>query len=183
MQDLFTWLMSQTCSLVAANSNKNAFIDLYPVLFFSWPPLAYLFLCRELLGESSQSLLTSAIIMKREVLFFFSWVWIKGSYYEMFWFFVGRLFSTTLKNLYSPLMNQAMRYVQLPCVFGPITLASTEESGWLQIVIWDALTAEKVAKWPSNHIGAPRWLEHSPTEAAFVSCGTDRSIRFWKETQ
>lgn len=51
-----------------------------------------------------------------------------------------------------------------------------------EIVIWDALTAEKVARWPSNHIGAPRWLEHSPTEAAFVSCGTDRSIRFWKET-
>ncbi|XP_057952628.1 cleavage stimulation factor subunit 50 isoform X1 [Malania oleifera] len=50
-----------------------------------------------------------------------------------------------------------------------------------EIVVWDALTAEKVARWPSNHIGAPRWLEHSPTEAAFVSCGTDRSVRFWKE--
>ncbi|XP_077252549.1 cleavage stimulation factor subunit 50-like [Tasmannia lanceolata] len=50
-----------------------------------------------------------------------------------------------------------------------------------EIVIWDALTAEKVARWPSNHIGAPRWLEHSPTEAAFVSCGSDRSVRFWKE--
>ncbi|KAJ4846384.1 hypothetical protein Tsubulata_043424 [Turnera subulata] len=50
-----------------------------------------------------------------------------------------------------------------------------------EIAIWDALTAEKVAKWPSNHIGAPRWLEHSPTEAAFISCGTDRSVRFWKE--
>ncbi|KAA8542563.1 hypothetical protein F0562_023715 [Nyssa sinensis] len=42
-----------------------------------------------------------------------------------------------------------------------------------EIVIWDALTAEKVARWASNHIGAPRWLEHSPAEAAFVSCGTD----------
>lgn len=51
-----------------------------------------------------------------------------------------------------------------------------------EIVIWDALSAEKVARWPSNHAGAPRWLEHSPTEAAFASCGTDRSIRFWKET-
>ncbi|KAI4343987.1 hypothetical protein L6164_011267 [Bauhinia variegata] len=51
-----------------------------------------------------------------------------------------------------------------------------------EIVIWDAMTAEKVAKWPSNHVGAPRWLEHSPVEAAFISCGTDRSIRFWKET-
>ncbi|KAJ8619767.1 hypothetical protein MRB53_028296 [Persea americana] len=50
-----------------------------------------------------------------------------------------------------------------------------------EIVIWDALTSEKVARWPSNHIGAPRWLEHSPNEAAFVSCGTDRSVRFWKE--
>ncbi|XP_052179950.1 cleavage stimulation factor subunit 50 [Diospyros lotus] len=50
-----------------------------------------------------------------------------------------------------------------------------------EIVVWDALTAEKVARWPSNHIGAPRWLEHSPTEAAFVSCGNDRSVRFWKE--
>ncbi|KAL8216055.1 hypothetical protein R6Q57_022892 [Mikania cordata] len=51
-----------------------------------------------------------------------------------------------------------------------------------EIVIWDSLSAEKVARWSSNHVGAPRWLEHSPTESAFVSCGTDRSIRFWKET-
>ncbi|KAL4566456.1 hypothetical protein LXL04_030571 [Taraxacum kok-saghyz] len=51
-----------------------------------------------------------------------------------------------------------------------------------EIVVWDALSAEKVARWPSNHVGAPRWLEHSPTEPAFASCGTDRSIRFWKET-
>lgn len=51
-----------------------------------------------------------------------------------------------------------------------------------EIVIWDAVSAEKVARWPSNHVGAPRWLEHSPTEPAFVSCGIDRSIRFWKET-
>ncbi|XP_022886040.1 cleavage stimulation factor subunit 50 isoform X3 [Olea europaea var. sylvestris] len=51
-----------------------------------------------------------------------------------------------------------------------------------EIVIWDALTTEKVARWPSNHIGSPRWLEHSPVEAVFVTCGTDRSVRFWKET-
>ncbi|XP_020530420.1 cleavage stimulation factor subunit 50 isoform X5 [Amborella trichopoda] len=50
-----------------------------------------------------------------------------------------------------------------------------------EVVIWDALTDDKVARWPSNHIGPPRWLEHSPTEAAFVSCGNDRSVRFWKE--
>ncbi|KAI3686561.1 hypothetical protein L1987_80240 [Smallanthus sonchifolius] len=52
-----------------------------------------------------------------------------------------------------------------------------------EIVIWDALSAEKVARWASNHVGAPRWLVHSPTESAFVSCGTDRSIRFWEETR
>lgn len=51
----------------------------------------------------------------------------------------------------------------------------------LQVVVWDALTAEIVARWPSNHVGSPRWLEHCPTEAAFVTCGTDRSVRFWKE--
>lgn len=51
-----------------------------------------------------------------------------------------------------------------------------------EVVVWDALTAEKVSRWPSNHIGAPRWLEHSPTESAFVTCGNDRSVRFWKET-
>ncbi|XP_024024315.1 cleavage stimulation factor subunit 50-like [Morus notabilis] len=50
-----------------------------------------------------------------------------------------------------------------------------------EIVVWDALTAEKVARWPSNHAGAPRWLDRSPMEAAFVSCGTDKSIRYWKE--
>ncbi|XP_015571998.2 cleavage stimulation factor subunit 50 isoform X1 [Ricinus communis] len=52
-----------------------------------------------------------------------------------------------------------------------------------EIIIWDALTAEKVARWPSNHNGAPRWIEHSPVEAAFISCGTDRSVRFWKDTR
>ncbi|KAG9151550.1 hypothetical protein Leryth_019731 [Lithospermum erythrorhizon] len=50
-----------------------------------------------------------------------------------------------------------------------------------EIVIWDSLTSEKVSRWPTNHVGAPRWLEHSPTEAAFVTCGTDRSIRYWKD--
>ncbi|KAI9173828.1 hypothetical protein LWI28_007180 [Acer negundo] len=50
-----------------------------------------------------------------------------------------------------------------------------------EIVIWDALTAEKMARWPSNHVGAPRWIEHSPVDTAFVTCGTDRSVRFWKE--
>lgn len=59
-------------------------------------------------------------------------------------------------------------------------LAVDESSN--EVVVWDALTAERVARLPSNHNGAPCWLEHSPTEAAFVSCGTDRSVRFWKET-
>ncbi|XP_042420076.1 cleavage stimulation factor subunit 50-like isoform X2 [Zingiber officinale] len=52
-----------------------------------------------------------------------------------------------------------------------------------EVVIWDALTAEKVAMWPSNHSGSPRWIDHSPTEAAFVTCGGDWSVRFWKEIQ
>ncbi|RHN74295.1 hypothetical protein MtrunA17_Chr2g0308731 [Medicago truncatula] len=43
------------------------------------------------------------------------------------------------------------------------------------------MTREIVAKWPSNHVGAPHWLEHSPVESPFISCGADRSIRFWKE--
>ncbi|XP_051118342.1 cleavage stimulation factor subunit 50 [Andrographis paniculata] len=51
-----------------------------------------------------------------------------------------------------------------------------------EVVVWDALTADKVAKMPSNHMGSPRWIEHSPVEAAFATCGTDRSIRFWRET-
>ncbi|XP_020704924.1 cleavage stimulation factor subunit 50 isoform X1 [Dendrobium catenatum] len=50
-----------------------------------------------------------------------------------------------------------------------------------EVVIWDALTAEKVARWHSNHVGVPRWLVHSPTEPAFITCGTDRSVRYWKE--
>ncbi|EOA13413.1 hypothetical protein CARUB_v10026452mg [Capsella rubella] len=51
-----------------------------------------------------------------------------------------------------------------------------------EVVTWDARTAEKVAKWPSNHNGTPRWIEHSPVEPVFVTCGTDRSVRFWKES-
>jgi cleavage stimulation factor subunit 1 len=50
-----------------------------------------------------------------------------------------------------------------------------------EVVIWDALTAEKVARWQSNHVGTPRWIEHSPAESTFVTCGTDRSVRFWKD--
>ncbi|CAM6088637.1 unnamed protein product [Calypogeia fissa] len=51
-----------------------------------------------------------------------------------------------------------------------------------EIVAWDALTANIVTRLPSNHASAPRWLEHSPTEEAFATCGTDRSVRFWRET-
>ncbi|KQK13140.1 cleavage stimulation factor subunit 50 isoform X3 [Brachypodium distachyon] len=49
------------------------------------------------------------------------------------------------------------------------------------VVIWDALTTKKLARLPSGHTGAPRWLEHSPVEPVFVTCGTDRSVRFWKQ--
>nr|XP_034572931.1 cleavage stimulation factor subunit 50 [Setaria viridis] len=51
-----------------------------------------------------------------------------------------------------------------------------------EVVVWDALTAEKVARLPPGGTGAPRWLDHSPVEPAFVTCGNDRSIRFWKQT-
>ncbi|KAL6894108.1 hypothetical protein ACP4OV_008206 [Aristida adscensionis] len=51
-----------------------------------------------------------------------------------------------------------------------------------EVVVWDALTAEKVARLPSGNTGAPRWLDHSPTEPVFVTCGNDRSVRFWKQT-
>ncbi|KAJ3669792.1 hypothetical protein LUZ60_010116 [Juncus effusus] len=50
-----------------------------------------------------------------------------------------------------------------------------------EVVIWDALTGEKVARWQSNHVGNPRWIEHSPADSAFVTCGNDRSVRFWKQ--
>ncbi|KAH9606604.1 hypothetical protein KSS87_019768 [Heliosperma pusillum] len=49
-----------------------------------------------------------------------------------------------------------------------------------EIVVWDALTAQEVTRLRSNHTGPPRWIEHSPIEPVFLSCGTDRSIRFWK---
>lgn len=52
-----------------------------------------------------------------------------------------------------------------------------------EVVVWDALSGVMVAHWLSNHSIVPRWLEHSPTEAAFVTCGTDHSVRFWKEAQ
>ncbi|CAH9088144.1 unnamed protein product [Cuscuta europaea] len=52
-----------------------------------------------------------------------------------------------------------------------------------EIAIWDALTTEKVARLPSTHVGAPRWIEHSPTEAVFFSCGIDQSVRFWREAR
>lgn len=51
-----------------------------------------------------------------------------------------------------------------------------------EVVVWDALTAEKVTRLPSGSTGAPRWLDHSPVEPIFVSCGNDRSIKFWKQT-
>nr|GMD19342.1 cleavage stimulation factor subunit 50 isoform X2 [Ipomoea batatas] len=50
-----------------------------------------------------------------------------------------------------------------------------------EIVVWDALTTKNVGRLPSNHIDVPRWIEHSPTEAAFVSCGIDQSVQFWRE--
>ncbi|VAI36856.1 hypothetical protein VPH35_092537 [Triticum aestivum] len=56
---------------------------------------------------------------------------------------------------------------------------STDEQN-NEVVIWDALTSERVSRLPSGHTGAPRWLEHSPVEPVFVTCGNDRSVRFWK---
>ncbi|CAM6034014.1 unnamed protein product [Sphagnum compactum] len=50
-----------------------------------------------------------------------------------------------------------------------------------EVVVWDTLTGDTVSRFPSNHVGAPRWLEHSPTESSFVTCGSDRSVRFWRE--
>ncbi|GER41941.1 transducin/WD40 repeat-like superfamily protein [Striga asiatica] len=66
---------------------------------------------------------------------------------------------------------------QLQAVFnetGEFVLSFDESSN--EIVVWDALTAEQVARWPSNHMGGPRWIEQSPAEAAFVTCGADRSV-------
>ncbi|GJN23275.1 hypothetical protein PR202_gb10911 [Eleusine coracana subsp. coracana] len=51
-----------------------------------------------------------------------------------------------------------------------------------EVVVWDALTAERVAKLSSGNTGAPRWLDHSPVEPVFVTCGNDRSVRFWRQT-
>lgn len=50
-----------------------------------------------------------------------------------------------------------------------------------EVVVWDSMTAEEVARLPSGHIGPPKWLEHSPSEPAFVTCGEDRSVRFFRE--
>lgn len=50
-----------------------------------------------------------------------------------------------------------------------------------EVVVWDSLTAEVVTRIPSGHTNAPKWFEHSPTSGEFVTCGTDRSVRFWKE--
>ncbi|KAL5216962.1 hypothetical protein ABZP36_017646 [Zizania latifolia] len=58
---------------------------------------------------------------------------------------------------------------------------STDEQN-SEVVVWDALTAEIVSRLSSGHTGAPRWLSHSTVEPAFVSCGNDRSVRFWKQT-
>eukprot|EP00897_Mesotaenium_endlicherianum_P001643 jgi/Mesen1/1506/ME000132S00447 len=55
-----------------------------------------------------------------------------------------------------------------------------------EIVVWDSLTAEIVHRLPSGHVApsgqlaAPKWLEHSPAEDAFVTCGHDRAVRFWR---
>jgi WD40 repeat protein len=64
-----------------------------------------------------------------------------------------------------------------------ITGSVCDENCWMlvQVVVWDTLTGDIVSRFPSNHVGAPRWLEHSPTESSFVTCGSDRSIRFWRE--
>ncbi|PKA67283.1 Protein Mut11 [Apostasia shenzhenica] len=74
-------------------------------------------------------------------------------------------------------------YAQLRCqaVFNETEefILSIDEAN-NEVVIWDAVTAEKLARWHSNHVGAPRWIEHSPTEASFITCGTDKSVRYWK---
>ena len=59
-------------------------------------------------------------------------------------------------------------------------MSTYNQSGVLQIIVWDALTATEATRLWLNHIGPPLWIEHSPVEVAFASCGSDRSVRFWK---
>lgn len=99
---------------------------------------------------------------------------------------VCRQFSMIQKNSFYQLTNQATRSARLSYPNNAGTISSLlsgfgNNEGCLQIVVWDAQTTERVAKLPSTHNGAPRWIEYSPIEAAFVSCGTDRAVRYWKE--
>ncbi|EFJ35518.1 hypothetical protein SELMODRAFT_141637 [Selaginella moellendorffii] len=57
-------------------------------------------------------------------------------------------------------------------------LSSDEPKG--EVVVWDALTGDLMSRLNSNHAGALRCIEHSPSEACFVTCGSDRTVRFWQ---
>ncbi|KAM0937509.1 putative transcription factor WD40-like family [Dioscorea sansibarensis] len=59
-------------------------------------------------------------------------------------------------------------------------ILSVDESN-NKVEVWDTLTAGKMSWWPSNHISAPQVLEYPPSEATFISCRNDRSVRFWEE--
>ena len=44
---------------------------------------------------------------------------------------------------------------------------------------WDARNASRKNLLSLGHNGPVRWLVHSPTQAAFLSCSDDYRARFW----
>jgi WD40 repeat protein len=89
-----------------------------------------------------------------------------------------------LQHTAESVMEALPRVDVVTCVSDYVITGSVcDENCWMlvQVMVWDTLTGDIVSRFPSNHVGAPRWLEHSPTESSFVTCGSDRSIRFWRE--
>ena len=44
---------------------------------------------------------------------------------------------------------------------------------------WDARNASRKQLLSLGHNGPVRWMVHSPTQAAFLSCSDDYRARFW----
>jgi len=73
-------------------------------------------------------------------------------------------------------VNETTRTRTIFSYTGDFVLSSSEDDH--SILAWDTRTGEMVRKMP-GHTACVKWLDASPSEEGFVSCGEDTKVRFW----
>ena len=71
------------------------------------------------------------------------------------------------ENMAQAVFNHTEDYVMFP------------DEATTSLCAWDARNASRKQLLSLGHNGPVRWMVHSPTQAAFLSCSDDYRARFW----